>query len=138
MLRAVSRYGEPLFQLRVFGSTMATIAPIAAASDSRAKRPPMFTPRQYLLDAIIGTSNKTTDAATASHAARERDKTSAAAITAAPREPSSAPNGRRAVTVHQTSEGNPITVMCATKFLLPNVPPGARFALKYSLSMPYA
>src|SRR5712671_1681856 len=83
-------------------------------------------------------SRTITDAATASQAALERDNTSAAASTAAPREPSKAPKGRRAVTVDQTSAGSPMTAMCATKFLLPKVPPGARFALKYSVSRPYA
>src|SRR5205814_878600 len=77
-------------------------------------------------------------AATASQAARERDRTSAAATSAPPSEPTRAPNGLRAVTVHQTSDGSPITAMCATKFRLPNVPPGARLVLKYSLSIPYA
>src|SRR5688572_3648634 len=79
-----------------------------------------------------------TDAATASHAARDRDSTSAAPSTAAPSDPRNAPKGRRAVTPHHTSDGSPITAMWATKFLLPNVPPGERLRLKYSVSSPYA
>src|SRR5450756_55573 len=111
---------------------------MAAARVRRAKRPPILPSRQYFLDAIIGTSSTIAQAATASHAALDRDSTRAAPRTAPPREPSRAPNGRRAVTVHQASDGNPITAMCATKFRLPNVPPGARLALKYSVSRPYA
>src|SRR5436853_2009391 len=109
--RAESRYGFSLFQLRLLGRTIAAIPPIAAARLSRAKRPPTCPPRQYFRDAIIGTSSITTLAATASHAARDRDSTSAAARTAPPSEPTSAPNGLRAVTVHQTRAGNPMTAM---------------------------
>src|ERR1700716_313964 len=138
MPRAESRYGESLFQLRVFGSAIAAIPPMAAASARRAKRPPIWLSRQYFIEAIIGMTSNTTQAATASHAALERDRTSAAPRIAPPREPRTAPKGRRAVTVHHTSDGNPITAMWATKFRLPNVPPGARLALKYSVSSPYA
>src|SRR4051794_20321447 len=130
MPRAESRYGESLFQLRVLGRTIATIPPITAASDSRANRPPMSPPRQYFREAIIGTSSITTDAASASQAARDLDNTSAAPTTAAPRQPRSAENGRRAVTVAQTRVGSPMTQICATKFRLPKVPPGARLVLK--------
>src|ERR1700694_602460 len=111
---------------------------IAAARPARAKRPPIFAPLQYFLEASIGTNRTTTHAATASHAARDRDRTSAAATTPAPSDPSNAPNGLRAVTVHQTSDGSPITAMCATKLRLPKVPPGALLVLKYSVSNPYA
>src|SRR5437763_15423630 len=85
--RAESRYGFSLFQLRLLGRTIAAIPPIAAARVSRAKRPPTCPPRQYFRDAIIGTSRTTTLAATASQAARERDRTSAAATSAPPSEP---------------------------------------------------
>src|SRR3954462_13085121 len=138
MPRAESRYGESLFQLSVLGRTTATMPPIPAASDSRANRPPTSPPRPYLRDAIIGTRRTTIDAATASHAARDRDNTRAAPTSAAPTDPRNAPTGLLAVVVAQTSEGSPITAMCATKLRLPNVPPGARLVLKYSVSSPYA
>src|SRR3954463_3038659 len=136
MPRAESRYGESLFQFSVLGRTTATMPPITAASESRANRPPTRPPRQYLRDAIIGTSRTTIDAATASHAARERDNTRAAPTRAVPNDPRNAPTGFLAVVVDQTSDGSPITAMCATKLRLPNVPPGARFVLKYSVSSP--
>src|SRR2546423_3621362 len=136
--RAESRSGFSLFQLRLLGRTIAAIPPIAAARLRRAKRPPTCPPRQYFRDAIIGTSSTTSLAATASRAARERDSPRAPPRMAAPSDPSSAPDGLRAVTVHQTRAGRPITAMWATKFRLPKVPPGARLALKYSLSRPYA
>src|SRR3954468_8834974 len=136
--RAVSRYGDSLLQLSVFGSTSAAIAPTADASTSLMKRPPTTPPAQYLRDASIGTNKITTQAMTASQAALDRERTRAAERSAAPMEPSRAPFARRAGTVHQTREGRPMTAMCATKFRLPNVPPGARLVLKYSVSRPYA
>ena len=51
------------------------------------------------VDAIIGTSSSNADARTASHAALERDNTSAAPTSAPPMEPSRAPKGRATPTM---------------------------------------
>jgi hypothetical protein len=100
------------------------------ASSNRANRPAMILRSQYFREMKSGMTSTAPVAATASHAARDRDNTSVAATAAAPSDPSSSPNGRLDVTVDQTITGRPIAAMCATKFLFPNVPPGARFTLK--------
>src|SRR5205823_6480974 len=97
--RIESRYGESLFQLRRLGKIIARVAPIAAARRRRTSRPPTGRPAQYALEASRGSASTTADAATASHAARERVSTSAAATTATPADPTNAPADRRAATV---------------------------------------
>jgi hypothetical protein len=72
----------------------------------------------------------------ASHAARERDSTRAAATNIMPSVPSVAPHARRASREQRRMIGVPMADRCAMKFRLPNVPPGARLRLMYSGSMP--
>src|SRR6266513_2071028 len=115
---------------------IASVAPMKAPSTTRAQRPPTCPPAQYFLETRTGPASTIRETATASHAPLDLDNTSAAATSPTLIAPRSAPMERRAVTVHQTIAGRPIAATCATKLRLPKVPPGARLALKYSVSTP--
>ena len=76
--------------------------------------------------------------ASASQAARVRERTSAAVHAASDAVQKSAPLFPRALAMHQRINGTPAAVRCAMKFLFPNVPPGARFSAANSIFTPYA
>ena len=67
--------------------------------------------------------------AVATHAARDRDRTSAAATMAVATAPGTTAQPRRARNVATTIVGIPMAARCATKFRLPSVPPGDRFTI---------
>jgi hypothetical protein len=68
--------------------------------------------------------------------ARLRDSTSAAARMTEPIAPIRKPRRVRADNAASTTAGVPIAARCAMKLRFPNVPPGARFRLKYSVVAP--
>src|SRR5690242_19624480 len=75
----------------------------------------------------------------ATHAARDRDSTSAAAAMATPAAPSPSRVRERASSVTKRSSGRPMATRWAMKFRLPKVPPGARVRLaRLVFTSPYA
>ena len=101
-------------------------APVPAAPKAAAIRPRILASRQSPLTRIPSMRKMVSPAATASHAARERERRSAAAEMAMPSGPRMGAARERDSMVRNASSGRPIAVRWAMKFRFPNDPPGAR------------